>query len=95
MFNMIFSILIIIILWYIAFDCNSKLSNKLSKPVILIFTSVIYFLLIMIYTYCNLDHCYNHISLLDFELVYLLLLVPIITIVINLMFIHAQIPKVI
>lgn len=95
MFELIFPILIIIILWYIAFDCNKRLSGRLSKQVVLVFTSIIYFLIMMIYMFCNKDECYNHIPLLNFELIVLLILVPTVTVVSNLVFIHARIPKLI
>lgn len=95
MLKIIFAIIVIIILWCIAFDCNKKLSQNLSKPAILIFTSFFYLLIMMVYLYYNIDHCYNHLSLLNIELLVLLLLIPLITVVTSLMFAHTNIPKLI
>lgn len=95
MLKTIVSMMIVIILWYIAFDCNRKLSQNLSKKSILIFTSIIYFLIIMIYMYCNIDDCYEHLAILNSEIILLIILVPLVTVTANLMFIHTDIPKII
>lgn len=93
MLESLISIIIIIFLWYIAFDCNKRLSQRLSKKSILVFTSIIYFIIIMIYMYCNFDDCYEHLAVLNNELILLIILVPLVTITANLMFIHTNIPK--
>lgn len=95
MLNYIFPVILILILWYISFDCNSKLSQHLPKEVILVFTTIAYFIIIIVYMYYNFDYCYEHFSMLNYELMILLLLVSTVTLVGNLIFIHAKIPKLI
>ena len=94
MLDMIFPFAIIILLWYIAFDCSDRLSKNLSKTAILVFTAFVNFLLVMIYLYWNADECYNHLPLLkNGELIVLLLLVPTVAFISNLVFMYARIPK--
>ena len=93
MINTIISLIIIIILWYIAFDCNKRLSQNLSKHASMVFTSIVYFGLMMIYMYYYIDDCREHLTTLNTELIFLLILVPVTTLVANLIFFHAKIPK--
>jgi hypothetical protein len=95
MLKSIVPILIVVLLWYITFDCNKGLSQSLSKQAILIFTFVSYFAIMLIYTYYNIDHCYNHLSVLNTELIILLLLVATTTLTSNLVFMHTEMPKII
>lgn len=94
MLEIIVSVLILIILWYIAFDCNKKLSQNLSKQSILIFTAFVQVFIMIIYAYFNIEHCYDHIPLLNRELIFLIILVPFIALVTNMMLMHAPMPKI-
>ena len=91
--KLIIVIIMIIILWFVASDCNKKLSGKLSREAILIFTAFFYCLIMIVYAYCNFDECRVHFSALNWELVVLLLLIPIITFATTIVYWHMEFPK--
>lgn len=90
MLTIIITVAIIGVLMYINFDCNKKVRENLSKPAILIFSSIIYFFMVLIYLYINFDHCYQHISILDAKIIFLLVLISFVTFAINLTYIHGD-----
>jgi len=88
MVNSIVVLIIIIILWYIAFDCNGTLSLNISKKAVFIYSTIVYLMIVLIYIFFNKDECYKHFPNLTGELILLILIVAFTTVLGNLLFIH-------
>lgn len=67
--------LMLLILWFIAYDCGKALGQRMTKPAIIIFTFVATLIIMSVYLYFNWHHCYSHISIIDLELIILLILI--------------------
>lgn len=80
--------LLIVILFILLSVFHNCLSKKIPKKVVFVTTSILYFLFIIGYMYYNFNDCYEHMFELQLIDILIMLAVVIVTIIINLIFVH-------
>ena len=74
------SLIMLIILWYASMSCSEELKKHIPGKQIFIMTSVIYTFIIIIYVYCNIEECYEHIPTINIQIAVLLVTLAMIAI---------------
>ena len=82
------SLLLVLVFWFVGYLCNQKVSRVISKRAILMFTAVVYFLMMVVYIFYNRDECYAHLPKLDAETTFYLILIPVVAMGANIVFLH-------
>ena len=85
--------IVIMFLWYITYDCNKRLTDRIPKQAILIFSGVIYLLFVLIYDFIYRNECVKGMKNIDTHTFMHLLLIPLTGFVISLLYIHANAPS--
>lgn len=78
--NNFISLIILIILWCIGVYCSDELKKHIPKKQIFVMSSIIYTFIIIIYVYCNIEECYEHVATINIQLAVLLVAIAMITI---------------
>ena len=84
---------IMLLLWYITYDCNKWLSNRIPKQAVLIFSGLIYLIFVLIYAYIYKEECVQGMQSIDIHTFMHLLLIPFTGFVTSLLYIHAGAPS--
>ena len=70
-------------MWILGYVCYSRLIKRMDKHVILIYSSIVYFIFIAMYAYRHIDDCWEHIEDLTIKNISLLAVMTLTTFIIN------------
>lgn len=88
MISTISVIIVIIILFYINSVFGKHASKCVGRNGTFMYTSLIYFLLMLAYMCWNINECYEHVNIMNTQLLVIFAVIALTTFIINLLFLH-------